>query len=85
MRTLYVLISWGHKPSRTYIVSASTSREELFETIRNVYLENIYEEYHNEGYSDEKIQEMVRQLSYRELEDWMYENTTYVIESTMID
>lgn len=78
---IYSLISWDYKPSRTCLCQVATSKEPLLETVRESYQDRIYDDLHDEGYLDEEIDAIAANMSYEDLEDWMYEHTDYVIDT----
>ena len=79
--TIYGLISWDYKPSRTYLCQVATSKKPLLETVRESYRDRLYDDLHDEGLSDAEIDAIAANMSYDDLEDWMYEHTNYVIDS----
>lgn len=82
---IYALISWDYKPSRTYLCQVASSKEPLLEIVRKSYRERIYDDFHDEGYSDEQIDAMASEMSYEDLEEWAYESTDYIIDSCTVD
>lgn len=78
---IYGLILWDYKPSRTYLCQVATSKEPLLERVREAYRDRIYDDLHDEGHSDEQIDAIAAGMSYDELEEWMYTQSDYVIDT----
>lgn len=66
---IYGLIHWGHKPSDTYLVSVSTTKEDYLDYLRQNFID----------YWADDPEFDAEDLNYDSLEEWAYEHN-YILD-----